>query len=171
MAYLYRGPRLVRGICSLAPRPCPRWHTPSACDRRLRIGFSSLCIAATNPIYSHRKYTTAVSSSQNDDYEDFYRYTSGRWLWDEQEQLRKRYRRFNVPALCQIACESVGARECTSMSKMAEGESNKVFRLVMDNGEVVIARVPMPNIGPTRLIMASEVASMDFVRRLNLSGR
>ncbi|KNG49901.1 duf833 domain-containing protein [Stemphylium lycopersici] len=100
----------------------------------------------------------------NDDYEDFYRYTSGRWLWDEQEQLRKRYRRFNVPALCQIACESVGARECTSMSKMAEGESNKVFRLVMDNGEVVIARVPMPNIGPTGLIMASEVASMDFAR-------
>jgi len=39
-----------------------------------------------------------------------------------------------------------------------------VFRLVMDNGSVVIARIPNPNSGPAYKTTASEVATMDFVR-------
>jgi hypothetical protein len=43
---------------------------------------------------------------------------------------------------------------------------NKVFRLVMDNDSVAIARIPNPNAGPTHKTTASEVATMDFVRSL-----
>lgn len=98
------------------------------------------------------------------DYEDFYRYTSGRWLWNEDSQLRERYKRFNVPELKRIAAKTVGAQACVSISKLAEGASNKVFRLAMNEGTIVIARIPNPNAGPVFKSTASEVATMDFVR-------
>ena len=101
------------------------------------------------------------------DHESF-RYTTGRWLWDEEQQLCDRYRRFNVPKLRRIAAASLGARECVSMKKLAEGSFNKVFRLVMDNGRVAIARIPNPNAGPPYYTTASEVATMDLVRIPNL---
>ena len=49
------------------------------------------------------------------------------------------------------------------MTKLGEGSLNKVFRLVMDSGLVVIARIPNPNAGPPFNTTASEVATMDFV--------
>ncbi|KAI9051775.1 hypothetical protein LZ554_004042 [Drepanopeziza brunnea f. sp. 'monogermtubi'] len=107
--------------------------------------------------------TTVVESASA--HEDFFRYTSGRWLWDEESRLSERYLRFNVCELKRIAAESVKAQSCKSMTKLTEGRSNRVFRLVMDNGSVAIALIPMLNGGrlaqkPT----ASEVATMDFAR-------
>jgi hypothetical protein len=108
-----------------------------------------------------------MSTMLDSQYEDFFRYSSGRWIWDEEQQLLDRFRRFNVPELQRIAATSVGARECVSMIKLAEGSFNKVFRLVMNNGKVVIARIPNPNSGPAYYTTASEVATMDFVRMLS----
>lgn len=108
-----------------------------------------------------------VSKSQ--EYEHFFRYTSGRWLWDEEKQLHDRYIKFNVEELQRIAAESIGAKTCVSMTKLAEGEYNKVFRLVMDNGSIAIARIPCPNAGPAFKTTASEVATMDFVCCLHVS--
>ncbi|PSN61842.1 hypothetical protein BS50DRAFT_603955 [Corynespora cassiicola Philippines] len=82
------------------------------------------------------------------DHGDFYHYTNGRWLWDEESQLRERYRRFNVAELERLAAKRSGAQACVAISKLAEGGFNKVFRLVMNTGAVVIARVPNPNAGP-----------------------
>lgn len=110
-----------------------------------------------------------VSKSQQ--YEHFFRYTSGRWLWDEEKQLHDRYKKFNVDELQRIAAESIGAKRCVSMTKLAEGGYNKVFRLVMDNGSIAIARIPCRNAGPAFKTTASEVATMDFVRCLHVSIR
>lgn len=96
-------------------------------------------------------------------HEHLFRYTSGRWLWGEEQQLRARYVEFNVAELKRIAAESIGAKSCVSMVKLAEGGYNKVFKLVMDNGSVAIARIPCPNAGPAFNTTASEVATMDFV--------
>ncbi|PYI05424.1 phosphotransferase family protein [Aspergillus sclerotiicarbonarius CBS 121057] len=95
---------------------------------------------------------------------DFFRYTSGRWLWDEEERLRERLSPFNVSELQKVAAESVGATKCITMAKLAEGTFNKTFRLEMDNGSVVIARIPHPIAGPGYYTTASEVATMEFVR-------
>ena len=73
---------------------------------------------------------------------------------------------FNVAELQKIAAKSVGAESCVSITKLPEGGYNKVFRLVMDNGSAVIARIPNPNAGPAYKTTASEVATMDFVRGL-----
>ncbi|KAF1831506.1 hypothetical protein BDW02DRAFT_48134 [Decorospora gaudefroyi] len=90
-----------------------------------------------------------MSACPDPDYEDYYRYTSGRWLWDEETQLRERYKRFNVPELKKKSRRKLWARGLgVSISKLAEGWFNKVFRLAMDDGGVVIARIPNPNAGP-----------------------
>ena|SRR2546423_9175402 len=38
---------------------------------------------------------------------DFFRYTSGRWVWDEEQQLQDRYNVFNVTQLQHIAAKCV----------------------------------------------------------------
>lgn len=95
--------------------------------------------------------------------DDFYRYTSGRWLWNEQTRLQERYKKFNIAGLKSLAAKARGAQSCTGMVKLAEGGFNKVFRLSMDNGAVVIARISTPVVGPISKVLASEVATMDFV--------
>src|ERR1700761_6780699 len=50
------------------------------------------------------------------------------------------------------------------MRKLPEGSYNKAFILDLDNGKQVIARIPNPNAGPSRLITASEVATIAFAR-------
>lgn len=94
---------------------------------------------------------------------DLFNYTTGRWLWREKEQLLERYRRFNVRELQAITAHTLGSQACVSMSKIGEGNFNKVFRLVMDDGAVAIARIPHPNAGPPRYTTMSEVATMEFV--------
>ena len=104
-----------------------------------------------------------TSSPYKPQYAEFFRYTSGRWLWDEDQQLEERFRVFNVPELQRVAAESVGAATCTEMTKLGEGGFNKVFLLKLDNGSTVIARIPNPNAGPPVYTTASEVATMEFV--------
>ena len=114
--------------------------------------------------FAQSKLSRKISSkSKLQQYEDFFRYTSGRWLWDEDRQLRERYIKFNVEELKRIAAESIGAKSCVSMIKLAEGGSNRVFRLVMNDSSVAVARILCPNAGPTFKTTASEVATMDFV--------
>ncbi|PGH03426.1 hypothetical protein AJ80_08674 [Polytolypa hystricis UAMH7299] len=105
-----------------------------------------------------------MSDPSLDQHDSFFRYTSGRWLWDEERQLRDRYTLFNVLELQRIAARCVGANKCVSMTKLAEGSFNKTFRLMMDNGSAAIARLPHPIAGPKYYTTASEVATMDFAR-------
>ncbi|KAJ0417136.1 hypothetical protein BJY00DRAFT_303689 [Aspergillus carlsbadensis] len=79
--------------------------------------------------------------------EQLFRYTSGRWLWDEEQQLKDRYKSFNVSQLQSVATQALGAKACNSISKLAEGGFNKVFRLEMDDGRSILARIPNPKAG------------------------
>ncbi|KAK2882676.1 hypothetical protein FQN49_000108 [Arthroderma sp. PD_2] len=111
-------------------------------------------------VYSFR----SISTRSDDEHEDLYRYTGGRWLWDEEAQLQKRYKWFNVPELKRIAAQAVGANSCISITKFPQGTWNKVLELTMDNGVTVSARLPIPMVGPPFKTTASEVATMDFAR-------
>lgn len=97
--------------------------------------------------------------------EPLFRYTSGRWLYDEDLQLKRRYVKFNVDGLRERVSQVVGAR-CCQITKLPEGLSNKVFSLETDNGEEVLARIRNPNAGSSRYVVASEVATLDFVLRI-----
>ncbi|KAB8272597.1 phosphotransferase family protein [Aspergillus minisclerotigenes] len=98
--------------------------------------------------------------------QDFFRYTSGRWIWDERQQLRERYREFDILEVQKIAMELSSSGPCVSMAKIGEGSYNKSFKLTMGNGKTVIARIPNSNAGLAFLTTASEVATMDFLRTI-----
>jgi len=63
----------------------------------------------------------------NDPFEDFYNYTSGRFLFDEDMFLKERYKKFSVPGLKEVAAKAVSASSCKSITKLAEGWDNKFF--------------------------------------------
>jgi Phosphotransferase enzyme family len=103
-------------------------------------------------------------------YEDLFRYTSGRWLNDEQRQQALRYQRFNIDALKSVAASSARASGVTDIRKLAEGRCNKVFHIQLTEGAQVIARIPTPLSGRPHLVTANEVATMEFLRnRLGLT--
>ncbi|KAG8625154.1 hypothetical protein KVT40_006905 [Elsinoe batatas] len=96
--------------------------------------------------------------------EDLYRYTSGRWLWAEAEQLWKRQRWFNVAALMKKAVEVKDAQQCTLITKLAEGHHSRVLRLVLDNAQSVVVRIPYLSQPDASASIDSEVAVMSFAR-------
>lgn len=77
-----------------------------------------------------------MTPAQHDELHNYFHYTSGRWLWGEEEQLRERYRAFNVAELQKVALNIAGSQKCVSMNKIGEGNFNKVFRLQMDDESV-----------------------------------
>jgi aminoglycoside phosphotransferase (APT) family kinase protein len=79
--------------------------------------------------------------------------------------MSERYVRFNVQELKLAAAQAVGRNRCVGIKKLAEGGFNWVFLLTMDDGFEVIARIPTTIAGPPRYATASEVATMDFLRR------
>jgi hypothetical protein len=48
---------------------------------------------------------------------------------------------------------------------MLEGNFNKSFLVTMTDGREVVAKIPNPNAGRPHFNTASEVATMDYVRR------
>jgi hypothetical protein len=115
-----------------------------------------------HPNIAVRKHSSHTRSEPN----DLFTYTTGRWLWNSPAQLSARRVSFNVPALQDAACRATGTKKCLSLSKIGEGNYNKAYRLEMENGRHVIAKVPHPNAGPKGLTTASEVATMEFVREV-----
>src|SRR5271169_4941724 len=66
--------------------------------------------------------------------QDFFNYTSGRWIYNENHQLDSRRVIFSVTALKAVASRSVNASECTRMVKLREGVYNRAFLLSFNNG-------------------------------------
>ncbi|KAF8071670.1 kinase-like domain-containing protein [Lyophyllum atratum] len=113
-----------------------------------------------------RRISSRIDTPKFSDEEkrSFYEYTSGRWLWNESQQLSARHVEFNVDAIQRIACQAFGAASCASFSKLDEGSYNKVFLLRFDDDREAIVRIPCPLAGPPFLATASEVATMEFAR-------
>jgi aminoglycoside phosphotransferase (APT) family kinase protein len=98
------------------------------------------------------------------DDQNFYSYTTGRFLFNEDEQLQERHKRFSAHALKDIAVKALSATSCENMIKLAEGSYNKIFLLTMNTGTQTIARIPHPHAGPAHYTTASEVATMHYIR-------
>lgn len=63
-----------------------------------------------------------------------------------------------------MACQATGSAGCVSIEKIGEGNYNKAYRLTMEDGQNIIAKIPHPNAGPAVYTTSSEVATMDFAR-------
>ncbi|PWY66750.1 phosphotransferase enzyme family protein [Aspergillus heteromorphus CBS 117.55] len=129
---------------------------------------STLMSASFSSGQANMNETKGVTDSRHD-LEALNRFTSGRWLWNEGQQLACRYVKFDLSTLLQLAASAIGSKSCTQVLKISEGQYNKVFQLTMDDGREIIAKLPNPNAGRPHFTTASEVATMDFLRNvLNL---
>lgn len=128
--------------------------------RRLRA------TGATTPILK-RQGNVCFSSSlprQDPSVDEFdpYEYTSGCWMRDEVAQRQARRVEFNFPMLRQKAVQSCpGAKEVLRCVKV-EGNFNRAFIFHLDNGLMVVARIPFSVAGPARLVTNSEVATLAY---------
>ena len=95
--------------------------------------------------------------------EDYYRFTRGRFVYNEKHEMSQRYVRFNVHELARVAAEAVGSRSCIGIEKYPDGMYNKALLLTMEDGAQVVAKIPNPNAGRPHDTTASEVATMEFV--------
>ncbi|GAB7330665.1 hypothetical protein MBLNU13_g02232t1 [Cladosporium sp. NU13] len=77
---------------------------------------------------------------------EFFRYTSGRWVYNEQKRLREKERVFDVSALQRLAAESVSRNvdEVLYMSKLSEGAANRAFLIEFRDGFKRFGRMLVP---------------------------
>jgi hypothetical protein len=78
----------------------------------------------------------------------------------------QRRRPFNVPELKRLAAQSVqhSEEDVVSLVKLAEGGFNRSFLIILRSGLQLVAWIPYPVTEPKSLLVASEVATMDFLR-------
>ncbi|KAJ5098990.1 hypothetical protein N7532_005991 [Penicillium argentinense] len=98
--------------------------------------------------------------------EDLFEYTTGKWLYNNNLRHAERRREFNIAEFKRLAAASVNQTEkdVLSLKKLAEGGFNRSFLITMANGLRFVARIPYPVTEPKSLVVASEVATMDFLR-------
>ncbi|EHA20156.1 hypothetical protein ASPNIDRAFT_46053, partial [Aspergillus niger ATCC 1015] len=88
--------------------------------------------------------------------DELFAYTNGHFLVDEQHQLARRYVKFDLDALCNVAT-AVGddPSPVISVEKM-EGGFSKVLLMNKEYGTEVVAKLSCRIAGPAELTMASE---------------
>ncbi|KAJ9261706.1 hypothetical protein DTO195F2_3964 [Paecilomyces variotii] len=97
--------------------------------------------------------------------DELFAYTNGHFLIDEQRQLDRRYVKFNIDALCDVAAVAGDeSSRITTIEKM-EGGFSKALLMRKENGKEIIAKIPTRIAGPTCLTTASEVGVLEYVRR------
>ncbi|KAL4911120.1 hypothetical protein BDW74DRAFT_164743 [Aspergillus multicolor] len=97
---------------------------------------------------------------------DSFKFTRGRFVVNETQNLRQREIRYDMNRLAKVAADSVGAARCIAIKKYPDGMFNKAFLMSMDDGQEAVAKVPSPNAGVPYFTTASEVATMDFARNI-----
>lgn len=100
--------------------------------------------------------------------QDFFNYTSGRWIYNEKQQLEARHIDFSVDALKKAAAEALNVHESFNMIKLREGLFNRAFLLSNAEGTEVIARLPTSLVGSQSLTTASEVATLKLMETLGI---
>ncbi|PYH75683.1 phosphotransferase enzyme family protein [Aspergillus uvarum CBS 121591] len=97
--------------------------------------------------------------------EELFGYTNGHFLLDEETQLRRRYLKFDIDALCDLAAPAGGNLSPIRTIEKIEGGFSKALLLTKENGDKVIAKLPFHIAGPAALTTASEVAVLQCVKK------
>ena len=86
--------------------------------------------------------------------------------YNEHLRLSERRLYFNINELCRVVAKSVGlsTTDIILFTKIAEGGSYRIFEATFRNGMKVISRLPYPSTIPREYGVASEVATMEFLR-------
>ncbi|KAF8895895.1 hypothetical protein CPB84DRAFT_1848229 [Gymnopilus junonius] len=101
---------------------------------------------------------------------DFFEYTSGRWIFNDDLRHAERRRVFKVDELRRLAAESINRNpdDIVRLEKSAEAVFNRTFLITMRGGFQMVARIPYPVTVPKYFAVASEVATMTLLRSFGL---
>lgn len=106
--------------------------------------------------------TSLIKLGKSIERDELFAYTNGHFLVDEQHQLDRRYLRFNLDALCNIAAAAGESESRVTAIEKFEGGFSKVLLMKKENGNEVIAKVPCRIAGPASLTTASEVGALEY---------
>ncbi|KAF3037178.1 hypothetical protein E8E11_006321 [Didymella keratinophila] len=99
---------------------------------------------------------------------ELFEYTSGRWIqsWNDAFKHSERRRLFNISELKHLAASAVDRSpgDVARFEKLGEGGFNRSFLITMRDGFQLVGRIPYTTTEPKQLVIASEVATMDFLR-------
>ncbi|KAL4778356.1 kinase-like domain-containing protein [Aspergillus varians] len=97
--------------------------------------------------------------------EELFTYTNGHFLVNEDDQLSRRYRKFNLDALCDMAVTASGSTSQITTIEKLEGGFSKALLMTKEDGSKLIAKVPCRIAGPAFLTTASEVGTLEYIRK------
>ncbi|KAL0959420.1 hypothetical protein HGRIS_014665 [Hohenbuehelia grisea] len=134
--------------------------------------FTSKLSSLLNPrrplsLPSHRRPNVAYAESlMKDPGSELFNYTTGRFLVNDAHRLRERRRFFNIPGLFNIIARAVNceSKQIVEFRKLGEGGLNRVFLVTLDINFQLVARIPYPLLVPKSYAVASEAATLDFLR-------
>ncbi|PYH95523.1 hypothetical protein BO71DRAFT_397861 [Aspergillus ellipticus CBS 707.79] len=98
--------------------------------------------------------------------DELFTYTNGRCRLNKDHQFARRYRKFNLDALCDIAATAGGgiSQQIISIEKLKGGFDKALLIKKKDGGEL-IAKVPCRITGTAFLTTASEVGTLEYIRK------
>ncbi|KAJ5585265.1 uncharacterized protein N7459_005065 [Penicillium hispanicum] len=139
---------------------------PTMAKRLISATFSSILKSRPSTRKTGLAHVCALSTIQTPEPFDLFDYTTGRWIYNDALRHQERRRAFNVSELKRLAALAVQQKEddIAGFEKLAEGGFNRSFMITMRNGFRFVARVPYPVAEPKSLLVASEVATIDFLR-------
>ncbi|KAH7884287.1 protein kinase subdomain-containing protein PKL/CAK/Fmp29 [Phlebopus sp. FC_14] len=121
-------------------------------------------LSTTTRLVPRRAFS--VANSHN----DLFDYTSGCWVFNDALRHAERRLVFDVEGLCRLAAQSVDRNpaDVVDIKKLAEGGFNRSFLITLCDDFQMVARIPYPATVPKYNAVASEVATMDFLRSSGL---
>ncbi|KAF8884261.1 kinase-like domain-containing protein [Gymnopilus junonius] len=101
---------------------------------------------------------------------EIFNYTTGRFLANDAHRLRERRRVFDIPGLFKTIAKAMSCEteQIVDFRKLGEGGLNRIFLVTLDTEFQLVARIPYPLLVPKAYAVASEVATMDFIRSRGL---
>jgi hypothetical protein len=121
-------------------------------------------------------YSVTDIDTETVDTKDFFKYTWGRWLKNDENERNSRETKFSVNGLIDLLKEKLDFLQATPetggfgikhLALLYEGKSHKAYKIDLNDGRMYVLRVPyaigLPEYRAAR--MRSEVATMDFLQK------
>ncbi|TDL19833.1 protein kinase subdomain-containing protein PKL CAK Fmp29 [Rickenella mellea] len=137
---------------------------PRSSPRSFRFSYPS-SITTPTPCRPRRAFSVSAHLRS-----EFFEYTSGRWIFNDDLRHAERRLIFKVDELSRLAAESVNRSpdDIVRSEKLAEGGFNRTFLITMCCAFQLVARIPYPATVPKYFAVASEVATMAVLRSFGL---
>ncbi|KAK9239012.1 hypothetical protein V1525DRAFT_425012 [Lipomyces kononenkoae] len=119
------------------------------------------------------KFTTLGDASEAER-DQFFKYTWGTWLKNDETEKLKRYTPFAIGGINEIVkklrdqSSKESPSHVVSLASLSEGKNNRIYLAELDDGSEYVLRIPYPldlSRDARKARIQSEVATMDFLRK------